>query len=281
MRTKLILTEGLPGSGKTTTAEAIFGLLKKDSKEAELYLEGDLDHPADYESTAFLTFEEYTAFTSAYEAYRDMIARFSEKLENGYLIYYAKVKKESVIHIPDELISDLYQYDIYELPLDLHIELMKDKWKRFTEYALKENRVYLFECCFIQNPLTICMVKHHAPKETIFRYIQELEGIIEPLQPALIYVDQPDIALAFGKAIKERQMSWSENFIDYYTKQGYGKAFGLSGVTGTIQVLQERKKLEEHFLQRLNIKSLTINNSSFDLSSHTAALRDAIQILIS
>ncbi|WP_419880638.1 hypothetical protein ACN6MY_13395 [Peribacillus sp. B-H-3] len=280
MQTKLILTEGLPGSGKTTTAEAIFRLLKEDSKAAELFLEGDLNHPADYESTAFLSFEEYTAFTSAYTPYQHMIARFSEKLECGYLISYAKLTKESAIHIPDELISVLYKYDIYELPLDLHIELMKNKWKNFTENALRENSVYVFECCFIQNPLTICMVKHDAHRKTILRYIQELAEIIEPLRPAIIYVEQRDIDLSFRKAIKERPFSWNENFIDYYTKQGYGKTHGLSGISGTIQVLQERKKLEEYLLQRLKIKSVTLNNSSFNLSSHTAALHDALQLLI-
>lgn len=54
MDSKLILIEGLPGSGKSTTARLVHEILMQKGIESELFCEGDLDHPADYESVAFL-----------------------------------------------------------------------------------------------------------------------------------------------------------------------------------------------------------------------------------
>ena len=52
MTTKLILVEGLPGSGKTTTAVFVADWLKEHGMETAVFLEGSLDHPADFESVA-------------------------------------------------------------------------------------------------------------------------------------------------------------------------------------------------------------------------------------
>lgn len=62
MATKLFLIEGLPGSGKTTTAELLKCLLKEKQVDARLHIEGDVYHPADYESVAYLTNDEWTIF---------------------------------------------------------------------------------------------------------------------------------------------------------------------------------------------------------------------------
>jgi len=43
--TKLILVEGLPGSGKTSTARYVKQLLDEQNIANRLFLEGDLEHP--------------------------------------------------------------------------------------------------------------------------------------------------------------------------------------------------------------------------------------------
>ena len=59
----------------------------------------------------------------------------------------------------------IFQNDIYELSFDKNVELIADKWNNFTESALEDNKVYIFECCFIQNSLTIGMIKYGEQKE--------------------------------------------------------------------------------------------------------------------
>jgi thymidylate kinase len=61
MNTKLILIEGLPGSGKSTTAGMAAEILKQKGIETNLFLEGNLDHPADYDGVAFFQKESGNA----------------------------------------------------------------------------------------------------------------------------------------------------------------------------------------------------------------------------
>ncbi|SYX82963.1 protein of unknown function [Paenibacillus alvei] len=74
--------------------------------------------------------------------------------------------------------------------------------------------------------------------------------------------DHQDVGSTFKKAINERPKEWLDGFIDYYTNQGFGKMQGLSGVEGTIHVLQERKNIELEIFNLLKMnkrKSIILN----------------------
>ena len=61
MNSRLILVEGIPGAGKTTTARKIKEKLIDEGKEAILYEEG-MSHPADMAWNACLKEDEYNDF---------------------------------------------------------------------------------------------------------------------------------------------------------------------------------------------------------------------------
>ncbi|WP_181951266.1 hypothetical protein [Paenibacillus aquistagni] len=117
------------------------------------------------------------------------------------------------------------------------------------------------------------LVNHFAIEEEVTEYVSELERIIKPLNPLLIYVDQQDVRFAFEKAIDDRPREWSEGFIEYYTTQGYGKMRGCEGVDGTVQVLEERKSIELEIFNRLKIDKHKIDNSAFDMEKCKYELR--------
>jgi hypothetical protein len=50
---KLIPVEGVPGTGNTVVASTVHQWLDRNSTPNRLYREGNLDHPADYESVAY------------------------------------------------------------------------------------------------------------------------------------------------------------------------------------------------------------------------------------
>lgn len=54
MARQLILIEGLPGSGKSTIAKMVSEILIDQGKQVQLFQEGNLDHPADYEGVVFI-----------------------------------------------------------------------------------------------------------------------------------------------------------------------------------------------------------------------------------
>jgi energy-coupling factor transporter ATP-binding protein EcfA2 len=259
MNSKLILVEGLPGSGKTTTSKLVHQLLSEKGFEPKLFVEGDINHPADFESVACLSEIEYSEIK-----HQLLDESFIRKEGNDYLIPYRKLKD-----IPNELLEFLSKRDIYELPFEKNQELIVNNWGRFAQSA---EGIYVFECCFIQNPVTVGMIKYGVSDEKICTYVEKLADKIRKLNPLVIYVSQDNLEFTFTKAVQERPKEWSQFFIDYYTSQGFGKAHGLEGLEGTLEVLKARKGLEEKIIQRLDIPKVVVNNSNYDLKEMTDIL---------
>lgn len=273
MSKRLFLIEGLPGSGKTTTAEALTHLLQEQQINTRLHIEGDLNHPADFESLAYLTMDEWTDFQREYDLLD--VLQFAEVFNDYVLVSYRQWQSEH--DIPEAAFAFLQARDIYELPFELHQSLIFKKWEAFVAQALKADTTYVFECCFLQNPLTIGLIKYDLPEATLQAYIERVVTIIEPLQPVLVYVDQPSVERSFRKALQERPTEWANGFVSYYTEQAYGVDRSLSGVDGAIAILQARKVLEHQLLEILPFRVEVFGNEDFSVEARQAWLKQLIQ----
>jgi tRNA uridine 5-carbamoylmethylation protein Kti12 len=60
----LVMLEGLPGSGKSTTAHSLAAWLADRRVAAEHWGEGRIDHPVDFEQVAVLSREDLRAFVA-------------------------------------------------------------------------------------------------------------------------------------------------------------------------------------------------------------------------
>lgn len=264
LNTKLILVEGLPGSGKSTSAQLVYDILKEQGKDVELVLEGDVDHPADYEGVAIFTPLEWEELCERHQSHQTLINRTAFYEEGNYFLPYRKMQQDDQSRLPTSVFDDIFKQDIYEISFERNMELIAAKWKRFSEAAAVQKKIYVFECCFIQNPVTVSMVKYNRHDEESIRYVRTLEDAIGSLNPRLIYIDQKEYDYTFKKAVEERPTEWSSGFIDYYTQQGYGQAHGYSGMDGTLQVLHARKQLEKKIMNELSLPWTLIDNSHYD-----------------
>lgn len=197
MKTNLIIVEGLPGSGKSTTAMMIAEELKNKEKQVVCIDEGVQNHPADYADYDFPDFE---------------------------------IEHEKIL----------------------------EKWRSFAEKANKDT-IYVFNCIFLQNPMCETMMRFGMEEEDSKRYIAEIAEIIKPLNPIIIYIDQPDVKAAIDNVLNERGNDWLNAVIDYHVSQGYGKQNDLHGYKGYIKCLEERKIRELNILQGIDIDYYTIS----------------------
>ena len=161
--------------------------------------------------------------------------------------------------------NDITKNDIYELPIKIHTELILSRWNDFVNNYLNEDKVVIFECCFIQNPVTVSMVRNNSSKDVTMSYINSLAEKIVPLEPILIYVEQEDIKASFNRVVCERPKEWFEGFKDYYTNQGYGLSNNLKELDGVIQVLEARSRLERDAYDSLELVKYKVNNSTFNI----------------
>ncbi|MGG1151932.1 hypothetical protein [Bacillus wiedmannii] len=279
MNTKLIIVEGLPGFGKSTTASLLYDILIEKNIDVELFLEGNPDHPADYDGVSCFDKSEFESLLVNSGDFREVISDRVTKRGNNYLLPYKKIENEYSSNFPERLLNNIFKNDIYELPLERNIELITEKWRDFVEIANNENKIYIFECCFIQNPLTIGMVKYGEEKEKVISYINALAKIIEKLNPVLFYIEQDDLEFSFRKVFNERANEWSAGFIEYYTNQGYGKLKGYHGLDGTIKVLEARRDIEREIFDMLNIKKIKIDNSQYEAIKYKSVIIEKLKSL--
>ena len=265
MATKLIIVEGLPGSGKSTTARIVYDILKDKGINTELYCEGNYNHPADYDGVAYFNNEDFNIMQQFHSKSRDLLDIIKIKKYNGYLIPFRKAIEEQQISSEDKLFNDIAKNDIYELPIEMHTKLIISRWNDFVNNYITEDKVVIFECCFIQNPVTMSMIRNNYPKDVTMSYINSLAKQIVPLDPVLIYVEQKDIKASFNRVVCERSKEWFEGFKDYYTNQGYGLFNNLKELDGVIQVLEARRRLECDLYESLELVKYKIDNSAFNL----------------
>jgi hypothetical protein len=251
MTTKLILVEGLPGSGKTTMAEFIRDGLAQRGQAPRLYPEGDLDHPADYESVACLSAAEYASVLEAFPECRERLRAQVETRGDEQFVGYRKLAQLAGPAWPEALLNRLRAHEIYEQPPEKFRRLLAARWQAFADRAAGENNVYIFECCFLQNPLTMLLGRHAEPVGAAQAFVLQLAQIVRPLQPALIYLDAGRVRPTLKRVAKTRPPEWLEFVIGYHTQQGHGQAHGWKGFDGLVKFYEMRQAIEVDLLPRL------------------------------
>ena len=249
MKNKLFIIEGLPCTGKSTTSKFVSDLLLKEGHTVSYYDEGSLEHPADYEFHGFM-------------ANNDLQILNSEELKQVQEIGY---RKKSGLVIPlskvnGELFDKIIPFKIYDcLPWNTEKTIMLEHWKEFTNKAYNEDIIYVFNCCFLQNPLCEMMMRFNFPYENIQKYIINIFEYIKTLNPLIIYLQNSNVKERVSEIAKERDDEWLKNVIDYHTSQGYGKANSFEGFDGYISCLEERQRVELKILKQLSIDKIIID----------------------
>jgi hypothetical protein len=254
---RLIVVEGIAGSGKSTMARHLGGLLASRGIPHRVVLEGDLDHPADFASVAWMSECGFAALCDRHPVDATRMAGASMPYEGGILIPYGKLHTAG--STGQAARRELAAYDIYEQPADDFRPLALRRWQEFGRMAAAEPDVWVFDCCLLQNPITTLVMKHNADDLVVREHLRAVIAAIEVLDPIVVHLHPGDIRATLDRVIPQRSAAWWDQFVRYHTEQAYGKAHGLHGIDGTVQALQVRQHLEEDLLACLPIRSVRID----------------------
>jgi hypothetical protein len=211
---------------------------------------------------ACLDEREYTDLLGQFPNQAEFLKSQARSINNELFFSYRKMQHEHSEQCPDDLFKALARYEIYDLPVEKHIRIMKHGWQSFVERALQDNFVYIFECCFLQNPITTLLARHNLPIEEIHQHVLTLSEIIQPLQPKLVYLAPHDPRATLENIRAERPQEWADFVTWYLTEQEYGKTHGLSGFKGVADFYAFRQTLELEFLPTLPLPSVTLSDDS-------------------
>jgi hypothetical protein len=254
LASQLIILEGIPGSGKTTAADAIQEFLEYWNIPSTFYHEGDLDHPADFEAVACLNLDQYIRLLQTYPEYRDILKQNVFLQDNDAIFHYRKLQETYGYILPEMLISELALYDVYEgLPLESYCRLALQRWQTFTDHIQGLHTLSIMECCLLQNPLTVALARHNAPPQSVVTQVKAVAEVIRPLNPLVIYMSPANIRQVLEYVAFERPIVWQDFVIHYITHQAYGKAHNLHGYEGVIAFNEMRQALELEILPQLDL----------------------------
>jgi hypothetical protein len=264
MKTKLILVEGIPGSGKSTFAKRIADHYRNRDITVKLYNEGDY-HPADLAWNACIPLEMLEQVLSRYGSLRDEIDK-NIHIEDGYaVISYTKVETENAAFY-----EDMESYEIYNscMPVRVFNDLIIYKrWKAFGQKAGLKDELNVFECAFLQNHITELMYFHLVDIDTMREYFYRLILTVKDLSPVLIYLFQPDVRETVRRAAEERVNpggKWIEDLIRFSENTPYSRQYGRTGFEGALRCIEERKQAELEIIKTLPVQSIVLENKSYD-----------------
>lgn len=245
MGAKLYIVEGLPCSGKSTTARYIAG-----RAGGRFFDEDCAEHPADYTFHAFIP-----------DGAGGFIPAESAKLRDK------GTPQTGGIVVPlgglsGELFDKALKFKIYDF-LDWQTErpVMLQKWRDFAAGA---DGTYVFNCVLMQNPMCETMMRFDMTTEQSLGFIREICAEIQPLDPVVIYLKSTDPAALVKAALPERGNDWLNAVIDYHCNGAYGRSAGLNGFDGYIAALRERQRRELEMLPKLPVKYTILDDPQSD-----------------
>ncbi len=218
MNSKLILFEGIPGSGKTTAAVNLQNLFESKHIPSRFWREGDFDHPADFESIARLSASEYQGLLARHSELTEIVREHTSIRGDDYLLKYRKIQRLYPEKVDQSLVDELSRLDVYDgLTMEEYCRLALDRWRDFCDAAKNSNEVTLMECCYLQNPLTVMLARHDADPQFARQHSERLTEIIRDLNPLVIYLYPRNARAALEHVYAERPKEWSDFVIWYLT----------------------------------------------------------------
>ena len=194
MKNKLFIIEGLPCTGKSTISKLVADFLLKQGHAVSYYNEGTLEHPADYEFHAFMTSNDLKILS---DDELQEVKNIGVKENSDLVIPLSKIK--------GELFNKIIPYKIYDcLPWEREKTAMLNHWEEFAKLAYTEDRIYVFNCCFLQNPLCEMMMRFNYPYEDIQKYIINIFESIKTLNPVVIYLQNSKVKERVSEIAIER-----------------------------------------------------------------------------
>lgn len=269
MKNKLILVEGIPGSGKTSTAHALEEII---DAPIEKFIEGDL-HPADFAWCACLQENEYNDLLSNYPELEGDIKRFSKPLNDEIVLAYTQIRTER---------REFYEFcskrEIYQGVISKEAFKSKhlDLWKQFKS----KGKVYIFES-FFQTQIVELFGMHSCEMDEILLYFNKLLDLVREMNPLIIYLQQENVEETIDRVAKERvyekHTDWIQLVEEYIGSLTYGKKSKLKGYERSIQFFKDRKALELDVFKNIHAEVVMIDNSDYDFNKVIQKIKDYLK----
>ena len=263
--TRLILLEGLPGTGKTTNSDFVRIQLERNGYKANWIHEVSRPHPTSFFDEAGLTHAEYENFLKAYPETAqifslDNVAVFRKSTVEIDLL---EIEWNYLSSIGEHVYQALRKFDTWNFPLDKYKEAALEKWAHFTEKALSnENGIYILDSSIFQFQI-FSFLFENEPYTRLQNFVRKLFDIIQPLNPCLIYFYRDNTEETIDYLEKDRGTGYFEWIWNRDKAQPYYQD-KPNGTEGFKQFLRDYAEFAQLLFSSLNCEKLSVEISKAD-----------------
>jgi hypothetical protein len=247
INTKLIIFEGIPGSGKTTTSQLLHKYFLENGINSNVFIEG-CEHPIDLPFFAYLSLNEYDALLLKYQKQAEWLHQNSI-IEEDYVLSPYKIPKP--YPKDDMLIEYLTSKEFcysskHIVSFDIFKKVFCRRFEKYVNRMITENKITIFESVLLQHQIhDINRLYPDIDENEIIEYLKMIANILKPLSPVLFYISQNSVKESLKQtAIIRSKPKWStEETIAYYEK---------------------RKSLELEVIKSCSFNSIILDNTGYN-----------------
>lgn len=263
INTKLIVFEGIPGSGKTTTSQLLHKYFLENEIHSNIYIEG-CEHPIDLPFYAYLSLREYDALLLKYQEQAEWLKQNSI-VEDNYVLSPYKIPEPYPCN--DDLIEYLRSKEFcYSskpvVPFDIFKKVFYRRFELYVAKMLTKDEITIFESVLLQHQIhDINRLYPHIKDNEIIEYLRTVANILAPLNPVLFYISQNNVkeSLEHTAFIRSKPRWSTEETITYYEK---------------------RKALELDSIKSFPFASIVLDNTNYNWDKMFDTILQTLSLLV-
>lgn len=148
-----------------------------------------------------------------------------------------------------------------ESSIEDYMAEMRKRWAAYVDRVRKSDEVSVVEACFFNNFIEF-LFAHDVERGKIIEYGDDLQMLVEPLNPTLVYLVQEDVGRALERNFRSRGEGFRDYVIQYATGTPLAKRREWEGYEGMALFWREFVAVTDELFQRYRIGKLKIDNSS-------------------
>lgn len=188
MKNRLILLEGLPGTGKSTNSFKLYEQLIRSGIKADWIHEVSGPHPVLFFTESCMTQKEYRDFKLKYPEVAGLIDEVAEVRKTTVGIDQEALGRRSQKAREQAWYQELLQFDAFPTSLDRYELQALEKWEAFAKKAMKdEDTVFILDSSLFQYQIFTYLLKA-ATYKRLEAFVWKIAECIKPLNPLLIYL---------------------------------------------------------------------------------------------
>jgi hypothetical protein len=256
---RLLLVEGIPGAGKTTTARLLADLLRERGHPCVLFLEGD-PQPADLCWQWWLSHEEFDAMLRQWPDAADTLRAHSWLGRAGVSVAYTKLDRGrfgSGWAEVERSTADREPFNGVVSP-ERFVEILATRWAEFGRDGAPRAGFVIFEAALLQDTIVELLLYAQWDAARVAAAVGRLLESVAGLSPVVLRLVPSAVAATVAAAAAERVDEhghpwWHEGFRSYVAGTPWARSRGLGEDEAGLAFLRERLAMEDELRSLLPV----------------------------